>query len=381
MKKGSLLFTAVLIILWIVIFNPENVPASRSKASQERDQARLAGLIWLAKHQNPDGSWGAQSFPNQCPDRKCSAQGDGYFDIGVTGLALLAFTSVGYTQQSKDTYDDICFGDVVHKASSYLVDIQLSDGSFGGLKDGKFMYNQAVATYALCDVYALTMETPTGLLLKTPVESAVKFILESQNPRKGWRYQPKDGENDASVTGWVTLALKAAEQVNIPVPPKVFENIKSYYESITEKNAGRGGYTWVGSIALMAHEDPRTTVVQPTPTAIGVLVRLMLGNNTRDPLVVSGVKNIISRMPAWDASKPGTIDYYYWYYGSYCLYRYDGPGGENWRKWAEQKDKVILKNQRPKSGGCAAGSWDAIDRWGGEGGRVYSTAINIITLQ
>ena len=31
--------------------------------------------------------------------------------------------------------------------------------------------------------------------------------------------------------------------------------------------------------------------------------------------------------------------------------------------------------------GCAHGSWDPIDRWGFEGGRVYATAINTLSLE
>ena len=29
----------------------------------------------------------------------------------------------------------------------------------------------------------------------------------------------------------------------------------------------------------------------------------------------------------------------------------------------------------------SCGSWEPIDRWGGEGGRVYATAINALTLE
>lgn len=37
--------------------------------------------------------------------------------------------------------------------------------------------------------------------------------------------------------------------------------------------------------------------------------------------------------------------------------------------------------QRAKDAGCAADSWEPVDRWGGEGGRVYATAINALTLE
>jgi hypothetical protein len=39
---------------------------------------------------------------------------------------------------------------------------------------------------------------------------------------------------------------------------------------------------------------------------------------------------------------------------------------------------VLGRAQR--QGGCGEGSWDPVDKWGSEGGRVYATAINVLTL-
>ena len=343
----------------------------------------ISGLIWLAKHQNPDGSWGAKSFQNQCKDTKCSGTGDEQFNIGLTGLSMLAFTGAGYTDSSRDTYDGICFGDVVKKASGYLISIQLSDGTFGGVKEGKFMYNQALATYAMADLCALAMDNPAGVIFREPVERATKYIVDAQNPGKGWRYQPKGGVNDTSVTGWVAMALKAAEGCNIPVPPESFAGIKSFYDDVTDKTYGKVGYTELGSLAVRGDEDQRlvnANTIQPCLTAIGIMVRISIDKKTTDPLIKLGVKQIISKLPTWDISNPCIIDYYYWFYGTKCLTAYDGPAGKNWNIWWKKIKDVLPKNQCTKEDGCADGSWDPIDRWGCEGGRVYSTTINILTL-
>lgn len=353
----------------------------RGRKQQKSEDAVIAGLIWLAKHQSPDGSWGAKGFQNQCRVTKCTGPGDDQFNVGLTGVSMLAFTGAGYTNSSRDTYEGICFGDTVRKAALYLTGIQQSDGTFGGLKDGKFLYNQSIATYALADLYGLTMESPSGILFKEPVERAVKYILDNQNPTKAWRYQPKDGQNDTSVSGWVAMALKAAEHANIAVPPEAFAGIKSFYDDVTEPNYGKVGYTSQGSIALMGHEDPRNTVVQPSLTAIGIMVRIFIDKKTTDPLIKLGVGQILTSLPTWDTSKPGIIDYYYWFYASYCLNQYDGPSGPSWSSWNEKMKDVLLKNQRSKADGCANGSWDPLDRWSAEGSRVYCTAINVLTLE
>jgi hypothetical protein len=82
-----------------------------------------------------------------------------------------------------------------------------------------------------------------------------------------------------------------------------------------------------------------------------------------------------NRLPKWD-EKAGTIDFYYWYYGTYALHQLGGPA---WREWSQAIAKNVVGKQR--ADGNARGSWDPIDAWGDDGGRVYSTAILALTLQ
>ena len=64
-----------------------------------------------------------------------------------------------------------------------------------------------------------------------------------------------------------------------------------------------------------------------------------------------------------------------WRYSSKC-----GDNDTSVTFWAALR-KALLPHQRAKDAGCAAGSWEPVDRWGGEGGRVYATAINAMTLE
>ena len=83
--------------------------------------------------------------------------------------------------------------------------------------------------------------------------------------------------------------------------------------------------------------------------------------------------------PVWDAEGK-TIDFYYWYYASLALGQYDAPAGVAWTTF----DKAMLRALVPSQeiDGCRVGSWDpAVDRWGSVGGRVYATAINVLTLE
>jgi len=52
-------------------------------------------------------------------------------------------------------------------------------------------------------------------------------------------------------------------------------------------------------------------------------------------------------------------------------------GGLTWEQWRTLD--AVVKTQR--ADGNFAGSWDPDDAWGTEGGRVYSTAMLVLTLE
>ena len=345
------------------------------------EDAVLAALIWLARHQNPDGSWSAQRFAHNCePGVRCTGAGDEAFDIGLTGLALLAFTGGGYTTASRnDVYEGYNFGEVVRKAAGFLTNIQDGQGAYGGVSQGKFMYNQAIAAYAMTDLHGMLKDSAAGNIYKDSAQRGIDYLAGAQNPGKGWRYQPRDGQNDSSVTGWCAMALKSAEISGLVVDPRSFAGIKSFYDDVTGQTDGKVGYTELGSVAIKTNEkDP---YIQPSLTAIGIMVRIFIDKKVTDPVINKGVDLIMQSLPNWDTSKLGMIDYYYWFYGSYCLNQYDGPDGQCWKKWNENLTKALLKSQHPATDKCLRGSWDPNDRWGDEGSRIYATAINALTLE
>ncbi len=76
--------------------------------------------------------------------------------------------------------------------------------------------------------------------------------------------------------------------------------------------------------------------------------------------------------PTWNESD-GSIDMYYWYYGTLAMFQVDG---KPWKIWRAAMDKAIVQSQRKDTDFCLyKGSWDPIGPWGHDGGRVYSTAL------
>ena len=330
------------------------------------------GLDWLSRHQDPRGFWSCAGFSDMCRTNRCDGGGDQMHDVGVTGLALLAFLGSGNTAN---------FGKhklVVRKGLKFLVDLQDPEtGCFGEVNSHQaFLYDHALASLAVTEAYGLS-KWP---FLKEPAQKGINFIHSARNPYKAWRYAyPPDGNNDMSITGWMVMALKSAEDFGLRVDHSALEGAKLYLDEMTDENTGRTGYLSKGGYSArepgMAERWPemKTEAI----TAVGMLCRIFLGEDPeKSPALRSGADLLRKQLPLWD-EKEGTIDFYYWYYGSYAMFQL---GGKDWEKWQTRMLDAVIKTQRQD--GDEAGSWDPqFDPWGHRGGRVYSTAIMTLCLE
>lgn len=338
----------------------------------------MEALKWLARHQNEDGSWGVKGFANRCGKAGYSGAcapnrfaGDEQYDVGVTGLSLLAFISAGFHQGSVERYDNIPFGEVVKKGFKWLTDHQDAEGCLASRR-GQYMYNHLIATLALCEAYALT----DNAIYKAPAQKAIDFTVAAQNPGSGWRYCAKGGDSDSSVTGWAVMALKSAELAKLNCPKGSYDGAKAWYDGVTLPDGGIGYISKVrGKVSIRGVNDQYDN--HETMTAIATVTRLLAGQNRRDPVVQSAISLISADAPSWKENK---IDYYYWYYGSLAMTQYDGPNGAEWKKWSAAVKGALAENQNRENGGDKCGSWEPVDRWSCNGGRVYATAINCLTL-
>jgi hypothetical protein len=112
--------------------------------------------------------------------------------------------------------------------------------------------------------------------------------------------------------------------------------------------------------------------------AVAVASRVFIQKDKKEP-ALQVVNTIVDDPPEW---KEYMIDFYYWYHASLAIFQYDGPDGPMWKKWNESMKNALTPNQKTKKDGCQIGSWSVDEeRWGCEGGRVYGTAINALTLE
>lgn len=355
---------------------------ARGGGGGDTEDAVLAALKWLSRHQNADGSWNVTGYHNNCgkvnpskyPGRCTPNPGHEDFDTGVTGLSLLAFLGAGYSHLSKDTHDGICFGDVVRKGIQWMMSHQDPEGCVGPRTAQKYMYNHTICALALSEAYGLTGSN----LFKDQAQKAIDFTIASQNPGKAWRYQYKCGDNDSSVSGWAVMALKSAELSGLTFPRTGYEGARAWYDEVTEENYYRVGYTHKGTGKVFVPGVNEQFSHHEALTAIAVMCRIFMDKTKADPRLSGGCDLLLKDLPQW---KDNEIDYYYWYYSSLALFQYDGPSGPKWKQWNDKMKDCLVKNQNTAKDGCKNGSWEPIDRWAPEGGRVYATATNALTLE
>jgi len=352
------------------------------------DDAVEDALRWLAAHQSPDGGWEAAGFGRWCNGKPAAGEasdgvGKATYDVGVTGLSLLAFLGAGYTSRSEGP-----FGKVVMNGLKYLRNAQDAEGCFGARSSGHYVYNHATAALAMIEAYGMT---GSGIY-KSPAQKGLDFIALSRNPYFAWRYGVKPGDNDTSVTGWMMMALKSAKLIaatdraagkpaSLVFDEDAFEGIHAWIEKMTDPDSGRVGYQQRGTGPARPQElvDRYPADKSESMTAVGVLARIFLGENpkTSDP-VRKGADVCAKLLPTWNVAD-GSIDMYYWYYATLAMFQ---VGGEPWKKWEAAMKPAIVDTQRRDGDYCGyKGSWDPLDPWGVDGGRVYSTACLAMCLE
>jgi hypothetical protein len=389
-------------------------------ATVKTEEAVLAGLCWLLRHQNEEGSWGTDTLASHCtPGEPCipaATEVVPTYNEGLTGLALLAFLGQGISVGSRIEIVDAVTGkhhmagEVVKAGVKWLMDRQRKDGAFSDPDSGTALYNEALATMALCEAYGISRNRE----LKDPAQRAVDYLvsaqkLDPQGSPWGWRYFSRKHLDDTlaageitqvvhaelvqdvdiSVTTWGVLALKTAKIVNLSVPSGTMEGALAYSRYTTGKG-GLVGYQhpFQAGDSLTGPGDEFTYHVG-TMSALGMLVRTFAAHEIKDPFLELAARVIVKDPPAL-AEDRRSIDYYYWHVATLALSQFDGPdsprtgAGTYWRPWNKELTKSILSLQTGKNakGVCNTGGWLEDDRWGGYTGHaLYSTAINVLTLE
>ncbi|MEX0937768.1 MAG: squalene--hopene cyclase [Pirellulales bacterium] len=321
--------------------------------SGKTEEAVRSALQWLAANQEPGGRWNPARHG---AGRELVVLGHdrggagAKADTGITALALLAYLGAGHTHLEGEHRDTVLRG------LEFLMRSQAADGSLAG--DAELyarMYCHAMASFALSEAFAMTGDAQ----LEPAVTRAVRYSVAAQHRQNGgWRYQPGD-QGDTSQLGWQVMALKSAQLAGVSVPAETWTGVGRFLRSVAS-----------GSDRGLASYQPRRAPSR-TMTAEALFCRQLLHEGNEARSTDEAVQFLLAELPG-----AGYPDLYYWYYGTLALYQ---EQGEAWRQWNEALVATLLVNQQTE--GAAAGSWNPDTRWGGYGGRVYSTAMAALCLE
>jgi len=334
---------------------------------------RLSGAVsraleWLARHQDDDGKWDCNAFTKHDPNAERTGGGHAEYDVGVTALALLGFLEAGFAEGEANPYTIN-----ITQALRFLRAAQDESGVYGGQGSKHFIYNHAIATIAVCE--ALRRHPDPALLQSA--RDAVDFIESAQSAGFGWRYEPRGQESDTSVTAWCVRALAAARDAGIEVGDEGFKGALAWVDKMTDPDFGMVGYNFPGGhVSRPEGRELRFPHEQSLAmTAAGLVVRALCGDNPKlSPICRKHHALLLELPPRWDEER-GSIDLYYWYYGTIAARL---VGGSRWRGWRVPVQMALLDHQVRE--GVHRGSWDPVDVWSEEGGRVYATAMATLTL-
>jgi hypothetical protein len=181
----------------------------------ETDEAIKTGLLWLARKQTADGSYGEGSYRG---------------NIAVTSLAGLAFMASG-SSPGRGPY-----GSQIDKALAYVMRHTSPSGFIAVLASSTHgpMYSHGFGTLFLAEAYGMTHRPE----IREKLQKAVRLIIDSQNIEGGWRYQPVRRDADLSVTICQINALRAARNAGLFVPKETVDACLRYVKQAQNPDGG-----------------------------------------------------------------------------------------------------------------------------------------------
>ena len=349
-------------------------PSAVARAAEPTTEAAIhLGLEFLARYQAADGSWTLTGFDRESTQHISQLDSD----TAATGMALLAFQGAGYNHR------EFKYARQIDHAIQWLIENQSDDGGLYVQSDNKSdnacrLYSHGIAALALTEAYGMTQDTR----LKEPAQKALDYIIATQDPRKGgWRYFDEPGKKsaDTSVSGWMMMALQSGRLAGLKVDDGVFDGVADWLDVAADpENESLYRYN---PYARDSKGVSRIQGRKPTPsmTAVGLLMRIYSGWDQQDPRLIAGAEYLLETQLPND-STPIQRDTYYWYYATQVMKYVDGP---QWNKWNNKLRPLLLRSQ--EKSGDLAGSWHPYqpvpDRWGAFGGRIYVTAMNLLSLE
>lgn len=159
-------------------------------------------LRWLARHANPDGSWGQVAEP---------LEGGVWTTDGATAVAVLALLGAGYTHSSRESWAGVQVGPLLARALEWMSDRQPGDA-----------HSLALTAAALSEAWGLS----NAEALRPPAERALERLVQRQLDDGSW--------GDPDLSPWAALALASAACSGLDVPASARDRAQAWFSERLE---------------------------------------------------------------------------------------------------------------------------------------------------
>jgi hypothetical protein len=315
---------------------------SRSPAPG-RDTAVGQALDWLVRSQEASGGWDAAKW-----------QGRKEYDVGLTGMALLALV-----RQAGEASDRDRCAVAIRRATENLLGRQDASGAIGPVGDGR-MYNHGIATVALMEA----ARTDRDSRLRQGLVRAVDFIKSQQLDSGGWGYERREGEQaNTSVSVWQLQALQLATANSLPDTNVAYRRGLRWLAGVVD---GRGSFGY--------QREGDSPDSNDTLTAMGAFC--LLGAQRASATSAADAGRMSETLHAVASRWDKETDYYRWFFLAQAL---RAAGGREFHRSLQQLQNSLLAACNRQ--GAVAGSWDPAGLWSPVAGRVFTTAMATLCLE
>lgn len=318
----------------IALFGPRG---SVAQADSPAATAIAAGLAWLKKVQADDGHWNS------------GVEGDGADrDVAVTALALLAMLGEGNTLRVGTFKNPLKLG------IQWLRTRQSDDGAFAQAT-GPHM----LATLAMTECYLVSSYT----LIRPNAERGLAFLATRRSEDGGWRATAASTDSDPALTLWGMAVLGTARAGELLKGEHPYEGVEHW---LAGRGAGQIADSSVLGVAAPAARQPELAFDQQMANAF---TRCWLA---APDAKAADLERARSLPRVWAAKDGVRLSIHEWYCSSHAL----AQAGDE-ATLARIAESLVAAQV---TSGNDLGSWAPIGVFGEAGGRVWTTAMAVMTL-
>ncbi|MHC4593195.1 MAG: prenyltransferase/squalene oxidase repeat-containing protein [Planctomycetota bacterium] len=312
-------------------------PSAQRDLPREAEEAIQAGVAFLVRAQNSDGSW-------------LSDGSTGRYPVAMTALAGLALLASGNT-----CYSGAYAGNVRAAVEFLLQHADPETGLIATHEAGRPMFGHGFAMLFLAEAYGSEGQTTLQRRIHAALTKAVELTARTQSDLGGWYYTPDSDQDEGAVTVTQMQGLRGCASAGIPVPPQTVERALGYIHRSANSDGG---------IAYRAGEpgDSRPGIT------CAALATMYAAGMYEDELVENALRYARDNVPLSAPRRAGGTHFFYSHlYLSQVMYF---RGRQDWRDYFSGIRAWLLEVRNDD------GSWE-----GDYIGRTYGTSVALLILQ